>query len=115
MAFLEQARPSGPLAVYGDGTQTRDFVHVDDVAQANLLTGTTAATDTPFNIGTGDHVSIREVAETVRGLVDESVDIVHEEPRQGDIADREADVMRARERLGYEPTTKLRAGLATLR
>jgi len=114
-AFLEQARAGGPLTVHGDGTQTRDFVHVEDVVQANLLAGTTAATGTPFNVGTGDRVSIRELAETVRGLVDESIDIVHEQPRPGDIADSEADITRARERLGYEPTIELQTGLATLR
>ena len=113
-AFLKQARAGGPLTVHGDGTQTRDFVHVDDIVRANLLAGTTAATGQPFNVGTGDRVSIRELAETVRGLVDESIDIVHEQPWAGDIPDSEADITRARERLGYEPTTELQAGLKTL-
>jgi UDP-glucose 4-epimerase len=112
--LVEQATSGGPITVDGDGQQTRDFVFVDDVVQANLRAAVTDATGVGYNIGTGSNVTIRELAETVRGLVDESVDIVHTDPRPGDIEQSEADITRARERLGYSPTVSLEDGLSEL-
>jgi len=71
--FREQAADGGPLTVHGDGTQTRDFVHVDDVVRANCLAATTDATGRAYNVGTGTSVSIRELAELVQKLTDGSV------------------------------------------
>jgi UDP-glucose 4-epimerase len=113
-AFLRQARAGGPLTVDGDGEQTRDFVHVDDVVRANLLAATTDGVGRAYNVGTGSSVTIRRLAETVREAVDPSVEIVHRDPRPGDIRHSEADLTRAREGLGYEPTVDLADGLADL-
>jgi len=113
-AFTDQAKSGGPITVHGNGEQTRDFVYVDDVVRANLLAATTDATGKGYNVATGTSISIRELAETVRSLVDDDVDIVHTDPRPGDIERSEADVTKARERLGFEPTVSLRDGLSTL-
>lgn len=110
-AFAEQARAGGPLRVQGDGAQTRDFVNVADVVRANLLAATTDATGEAFNIGTGAGTTILEVAETVRDALAPSAEIRHVEPRTGDIRDSVADVTKARERLGYDPTVPLSEGL----
>lgn len=112
VAFTEQARRGGPLRIHGDGSQTRDFVHVTDVVRANLLAATTDATGEAFNIGTGVKTTIREVAETIRDIVAPSAEIWHDEPRVGDIRDSVADIGKARKRLGYEPTVSLSEGLA---
>ncbi|WP_246310430.1 NAD-dependent epimerase/dehydratase family protein [Halorarum halophilum] len=113
-AFLDQARSGGPLTVEGDGEQTRDFVHVSDVVDANLAAARTDEVGTAVNVGTGESVTIRELAETVRDVSGEDVDIVHTDPRQGDLRRSRADVSRAREVLDFEPTTSLRDGLADL-
>lgn len=110
-AFAEQARDGGPLNVHGDGTQTRDFLNVTDVVQANLLAATTDATGEAFNVGTGVATTITDVAETVRDQIAPSAEIEHVEPRQGDIRDSVADIGKARELLGYEPTVSLAEGL----
>lgn len=55
----------GRVTIDGDGTQTRDFVHVDDVVQANLLAAMTAAVSEAYNIGTGTETSVLDLAETV--------------------------------------------------
>lgn len=110
-AFAEQARRGGPLTVQGDGSQTRDFVNVADVVRANLLAATTDATGEAFNVGTGVATTINEVAETVRDTLAPAAEITHVEPRRGDIRDSLADVRKARERLGYEPTVPLSDGL----
>ncbi|WP_436910122.1 NAD-dependent epimerase/dehydratase family protein [Halosimplex marinum] len=113
-AFLDRARSDRVLPVEGDGTQTRDFVHVSDVVRANLLAATTDATGRAYNVGTGTGVPVREVAERVVQLVDSDSEIVHVEPREGDIDHSRAALGRARSRLGYEPTCDFEAGLATL-
>jgi UDP-glucose 4-epimerase len=112
--FLEQARAGDPITVHGSGEQTRDFVHVDDVVQANLRAATTDEVGVAYNVGTGTSVSIARLAELVRDVTDSDSPITHEEERPGDISESEADVSRARERLGYEPTVDLRTGLARL-
>lgn len=111
-AFAEQARSGGPLRVDGDGEQTRDFVHVADVVRANLLAATTDATGEAFNVGTGEATTIRRVAELVRDTVAPDAEVVHGDPREGDIRESVADIGTARERLGYEPTVSLEDGLA---
>ena len=112
--FLAQASQGGPLTVHGDGTQTRDFVHVDDVVRANLLAAETAATGRAFNVGTGTETSVNELARTVVDVVDTDADIVSVEGRSGDIDRSVADLTAARTTLGYEPTVGLADGLETL-
>jgi UDP-glucose 4-epimerase len=112
--FLEQARNGEAITVHGDGTQTRDFVHVADVVEANLLAAETDAVGKAFNIGTGSSVTIRKLAELIRDVVDSDSDIVHVDPREGDINQSCADISRAREELGYTPTIELPEGLESL-
>lgn len=112
--FADQARADEPITVEGDGTQTRDFVHVSDVVRANLLAAGTDAVGVPFNVGTGTETSIRELAGAVREAAGSDSEIVHVDPRPGDIERSVADTARARERLGFEAETPLAEGLAGL-
>lgn len=112
--FAEQAQSGGPITVDGDGRQTRDFVHVEDVVRANLLAATTPAVGESFNIGTGQQTSVLDVAETMQSLVDPDPEIVHGAPRPGDIEHSCANISKAREALGYEPTVSLETGLRSL-
>ena len=113
-AFLEQARAGDPITVHGDGEQTRDFVHVSDVVRANLAAATTEHTGRAFNVGTGRSTSIRQLAETIRDVVGSDSEIVHTDPRPGDVRHSRADLERTRTELGFEPTVSLEDGLATL-
>ena len=112
--FLDQARSGEPITVHGDGEQTRDFVHISDVVDANLAAATTEHTGRAYNVGTGSSTSIRELAETIRDVVGSDSEIVHTDPRPGDVRHSCADISRAREELGFDPTTSLEDGLATL-
>ena len=112
--FLEQASNDEPITVHGDGEQTRDFVHVEDVVEANRLAAETDAVGNAYNIGTGESVRIHRLAERIRSLTDSSSEIVHTEPREGEIRHSCADVTRAREGLGYEPEISIEEGLETL-
>lgn len=112
--FLEQARTGSDITVEGDGEQTRDFVHVDDVVQANLRAATTAATGASYNIGTGSSITILDLARTIQEVAATDSEIVHTDPRPGDIEQSKADISRARDQLGYTPTVSIQDGLADL-
>jgi UDP-glucose 4-epimerase len=113
-AFLRAARSGEPLTVHGDGDQTRDFVHVDDVVRANLLAAETDAVGAAYNVGTGESVTVRGLADRIRRAVGSDSPVVHGDARDGDIRHSRADLTRAREGLGYRPTVDLGEGLATL-
>jgi len=112
--FLTRAHRDEDLPVHGDGTQTRDFVHVSDVVQANLRAATTDHVGEAYNVGTGESVTINRLAELIVEVTGSASAIVHTSPREGDIEESEADIGRARDRLGYQPQTTLRNGLETL-
>jgi len=112
--FREQARAGNPLTIHGDGTQTRDFVHVADVVRANCLAATTDRTGEAYNVGTGTSHSIRDLAAIIRDLTDGTVGVEHISDREGDIEQSCADISKAREALGYEPDIPFREGLEDL-
>ena len=113
-AFLGQALAGEALTVHGDGHQTRDFVHVDDVVRANLAAASTDVVGGAFNVGTGVETSVLELAELVREAVDSDVGIDHVEPRAGDVEASRADSTRAREGLGFEAGVGIDEGLRDL-
>jgi len=113
--FFEQAREGSPITVHGEGTQTRDFIHVDDIVQANLRAAVHGEPGAVYNIGTGVRITILELAELIREIVgDESVWIDHLSPRQGDIEHSQANIERAKDVLGFTPTVRLQDGLTEL-
>lgn len=113
-AFVRRALAGDPLAVHGDGGQTRDFVHVSDVVAANLAAARTDAVGRAYNVGTGEATSVRELADVVRDLSGSEAPVVHESPRDGDVRHSRADLSRARETLGYAPSVDVTEGLARL-
>jgi len=112
--FMNQARAGEPITVEGDGTQTRDFVHVWDLVHAFRLAATTDHVGEAFNVGTGTSVSIRELAERVQEVTGSTSEIVHTDPREGDIEHSRADIAKAEALLGYEPRVELDEGLGTI-
>ncbi len=111
--FVDQAATGDPITVEGDGSQTRDFVHIDDVVQANLLAAASEDAGV-FNVGTGESVSILELAEIVRDVIGSDSQIVHTESRSGDIDRSRANVSKLESDLGFEPSVPLENGLETL-
>jgi len=112
--FPEQARNDEPITVDGDGTQTRDFVHIDDIVRANLLAATTDAIGEAYNIGTGTRTSVLDLAETIQQVTNTDSEILQTDPRPADIDHSVADISKARERLGYEPRVSLHDGLKSM-
>ena len=112
--FREQALVDDPITIDGDGTQTRDFIHVDDVVTANLLAATTEQVGEAYNIGRGKQTSIQTLAELLRDITGSDSDIVHTDPRPGDIDASVADISKAKRELGFEPRVSLKDGVRTL-
>lgn len=112
--FLEQAMNSRPITVHGDGSQTRDFVHVDDIVQANLKAAVADTVGEAYNIGTGREISIRELAGIIREVIGSESEVVYTKSREGDIDQSVADISKAQEKLGYEPSVSLENGLRSL-
>lgn len=112
--FLDQAQSGGPITVDGDGEQTRDFVHVQDVVDANVQAACNATRGEAYNVANAEETTIRELAETIRELTDSGADIEHVAARPGDIEHSRASIQKARDDFGYEPTTALTDGLETL-
>jgi UDP-glucose 4-epimerase len=113
--FIDRARRKEPLVVYGDGSQTRDFVSVHDIVEAILAAMRSAdAQGQVFNIGSGKPTSINELAKTVLELAGFDLAIRYEKPRVGDIKDSYGDTSKAKKVLGYTPRVGLRERLKGL-
>ncbi len=110
--WFDRLRRKLPLVIFGDGSHTRDFVFVSDVAGVVLeALQTDEANGETFNVGSGRSVSINELAKRILTITDSGSEIVHEEAREGDVKDSVASISKAREVLGYEPMVGLDAGL----
>ena len=110
--FIVQALRGEPLTIYGEGSQTRSFCYVSDLIDGlvRLATASTAP-DGPVNLGNTREMPISEIAERVREATGSSVPVIHEPLPQDDPTQRRPDITRARELLGWEPTTTLEEGL----
>ncbi len=111
--FVVRALKGEPLIVYGDGFQTRDFVYVEDVVEAIMLSLRKKITGV-FNIGSGKPTSILELAEQIGLVLGRQPRIIHAPPRPGDIRYSYACLDKAGEKLGFQPKIQLREGLEKL-
>ena len=108
-ALCEGRQPT----IYGDGEQTRDFTYV-----TNVVDGVLRACHAPdasgevINVATGGHVSLNQLFRAVRDLMGATVEPLYAAVRQGDVRDSQADIQKANQLLGYQPTVSFDAGLA---
>ncbi|WP_247731483.1 SDR family oxidoreductase [Halovivax limisalsi] len=111
--FTSRCLDGRPPVIYGDGEQTRDFTYVDDVVRANLrLLDTDAADGHVLNVGSTGTITIRELADRVIAETGAAVDPVYDDAKEGDARHTHADVSKARDLIGYEPTTTIREGVS---
>jgi len=113
--FFRRALADQPLILYGDGRQTRDFLHVQDLCQAIIQAAEAAAGGEVFQIATGRETKVVELAHRVKSLVERDtsrqVKIGREPARPGEIYRNFSDISKAREKLGYQPRIGLPEGL----
>ena len=116
--WIASALRREPCAIHGDGCNTRDFCHVDNVVQANILAAMSpVAGSEVFNVGLGERTSLNELSALIGSQVrklDPSAEFpgpVHGPARSGDIMHSHADISKIRRQLGFEPLGNLAGGV----
>src|SRR5262245_34094767 len=99
--------------IYGDGEQSRDFTYIDNVIDANLRAASAKrGFGSVMNVAIGERITLNQLLEEVKAIVGKpEAKADYREPRVGDVRHSLADISRAREILGYQPTVGLREGL----
>jgi UDP-glucose 4-epimerase len=114
--FIKQALNGETLEVYGDGNQTRDFIYIDDLIQAILLSVKSDIGGEVFQIATYKETTVNEIASRIKKIIEEttgkSVSIIHGNSRLGDVKRNYSDIAKAKRVLGFEPQFDLDRGLA---
>ena len=110
--FVARMRAGASPTVFGDGHQSRDYVYVGDVVEANMRASTTpGVAGRIYNIGCGRSASLLELIAALNQILGTEFAPVFSPPRAGDIRFSSADISRARAELGYEPRVGLAEGL----
>jgi UDP-glucose 4-epimerase len=109
--FITRILNNQPPLIFGDGKQTRDFIYVKDVVQANMLAMQSSITGT-FNIGSGQSTDLNTLASSLEKIMKVSLSPVYDKPRSGDIRDSVSDITVAKKFLGYQTEYSLEKGLA---
>ena len=113
--WMERIAAGQPPLILGDGLQTMDFVHVADIARANVLAAQAPVTDEVFNIATGTETSLRQLAEALLRAMDSGLAPEFGPPRAvNGVTRRLADISAAHDRLGWSPQIGLDDGLSDL-
>jgi UDP-glucose 4-epimerase len=113
--WMERIESGEPPLILGDGTQTMDFVHVRDIARANVLAASADVTDDVFNVACGTETSLTQLATTLTEVMKSELAPVYGPPRAAsNVVRRLADTSAAAERIGFLAEIGLREGLADL-
>ena len=113
--FIRRALREEPPMIYGDGEQTRDFIHVEDVVDAMIRAMREERARGIYNIGSGKATKIKDLAYLILKLAGKTeIKPVYMPPRPGDIRNSEADITRARRDLNFEPRVELDRGIEML-
>jgi UDP-glucose 4-epimerase len=113
--WLDAIEVNQPPFIFGDGTQSMDFVFVGDVARANVLAAQSDVTDEVFNVGTGTQTSLSELCDLLLQLTDSTLRPQHREARQvANVQARRAEVEKAARLLDFRANVSLQEGLQEL-
>ena len=108
--FIRRLLAGQPLVVYGDGKQTRDFVHVADIARANVMAAQSSVTAGAYNIGTGSRSSLLELLEILRQCHG-PLTVDFQPARAGEVRDSVADISAIARDIGFQPAITLKEGV----
>jgi UDP-glucose 4-epimerase len=109
--FIRAGLAQGPIDVYGNGAQTRDFTFVGDIVDANIAAMGYGGGERVFNIGGGSRVSINHVLDIMGRLIGRGLDVRYRDRQYGDVTHTFADIALAAGELGYAPTVGLEEGI----
>lgn len=109
--FIDLIRGGDRPVIYGDGEQSRDFIYIDNVIQANVLAAEGDATGVAVNVACGGRITINELVDRINDVLGTDVEPIHDDPRPGDVRHSMADLTKVRAELGYDPTVEFQEGL----
>lgn len=113
--WMERIASGLPPIIMGDGNQTMDFVHVRDIARANMLAAQSDISDEVFNVASGSEISLRELAQLLLEIMGSSLAPIHEPARKvNPVPRRLASTEKATRDLGFATQISLEAGMADL-
>jgi UDP-glucose 4-epimerase len=113
--WMERINDGIPPLIFGDGSQTMDFVYVEDIARANILAATAENIDQVFNVASGVETSLLELAQLLVGVMGADLEVEFGPERAvNKVSRRLADTSRARDALGFEAQTSIEEGLTGL-
>jgi len=113
--FTDKLKHKQTPTIFGNGEQTRDFVFVSDVVEANMKAATTGeGVGQYYNIATGNKITLNELLKTLCGIYDIDFKVEYGEPRKGDIKDSYAVIEKAKTNLDWNPAVELGKGLKLL-
>ena len=109
--FVFEILRGNPITIFGDGEQTRDFINVRDVVQANLRAGRSVGVSGAFNLGSATRISINNLVERIKAAIDVEPEVRYGPPRPGDVRDSLADISAAQAAFNFQPEADLVEGL----
>jgi UDP-glucose 4-epimerase len=111
--FVRAALAGEPITIFGDGEHTRDFCFIANVVNANLLAAATPRklSGEVINIAGGRRISLNDLVKEIGRVLGKPLDVRYSDPRPGDVRHSLADITRAQELLGYEPTVTWENGI----
>lgn len=109
--FAKRIYSGEPVIIYGDGTQTRDFVNVSDVAKAHLMAATSDYGTNVYNIGSGSSITINELAEMMIKISGKKREIIYAPERSADVKHCKANAEKILKTMGFRPEKELESGL----
>lgn len=109
--FISKALKNEDITIFGDGSQTRDFVYVKDIVKANVMAAENLNIKGVFNIANGSYITIKELAENIVKVTDSNSSIIHKPERAGDIKHSYASIEETTKEMGFQPDFNLEEGL----
>jgi UDP-glucose 4-epimerase len=112
--FISAILSSQSPTIYGDGKQTRDFSHIENIIEANVLAcqAPKEALGESFNIACGGRISLLELVDTVNRILGKDIRPKFDAARPGDVRDSQADISKAEKLLGWKPKVNFADGVA---
>ena len=108
--FYKQILAGDKLVVYGDGSQTRDFLYVGDLVEG-IWTAVEGPAQGAFQLGSGAPTTLNQLLEHMRTVTGHEIEVVYQDFRAGEVRDTWCEIEKARESFGFDPATKLEDGL----
>jgi dTDP-L-rhamnose 4-epimerase len=113
--FLSRVKNNNPPTIYEDGNQARDFIYVNDIATANVLALEKENVTGVFNVGTGEKITIEQIARTIIDLNDKKIEPnITNEFRPGDNRHDFSDITKIKKELGFKPKWTVKQGMEKL-